>query len=179
MDAELTALSAWACRQPDNKRSTFPRRANLKTSHAHLPVRRERGRVSPTARRAQCTLPRRRNRSWSNPIRAGTKLREDRIIFGRESVQEMEVQTLERPHRLRLFVEHPDLHYELDHLINAVYGGGCRIMLIFRSRSKGATGRALYPLMTPFMEISLRDELERDLSDLASAVAARRALDSD
>jgi hypothetical protein len=46
MDAEPTALSAWACRQPDNKRSTFAHRAKLKTSHAPLPVRRERGRVS-------------------------------------------------------------------------------------------------------------------------------------
>jgi hypothetical protein len=37
MDAEPTALSAWACRQPDNKRSTFAHRANLKTSRALIP----------------------------------------------------------------------------------------------------------------------------------------------
>jgi hypothetical protein len=109
------------------------------------------------------------------PVRPGTKFLEDRVIFGRESVQQMEVITLERPHRLRLFVEHPDLHYELDHLVDAVYGGGCRIMLIFRSRPKGARGEALYPFMKPFEEISLRDELERDLSDLASAVSSQTA----
>jgi hypothetical protein len=68
------------------------------------------------------------------PIRAGTRLREDRIMFGRDSIQVMQVATIERPHRLRLFIEHPDLHYELDHLIDAIYGGGCRISLIFRSR---------------------------------------------
>jgi len=75
------------------------------------------------------------------PIRAGTRLREDRILFGRDSIQVMQVATIERPHRLRLFVEHPDLHYELDHLIDAIYGGGCRISLIFRSRPETPAGR--------------------------------------
>jgi hypothetical protein len=91
------------------------------------------------------------------------------------SIQVMQVATIERPHRLRLFVEHPDLHYELDHLIDAIYGGGCRISLIFRSRPETPAGRAVHPFMTPFMEITLRDELERDLSDLASAVTAQNA----
>ncbi len=103
------------------------------------------------------------------PIRAGTRLREDRVTFGRDIMQEMQVATIERLHRLRLFVEHPDLHYELDHLIDAIYGGGCRISLIFRSRPKTPVGHAAHPFMTPLMEITLRDELERDLSDLASA----------
>jgi hypothetical protein len=105
------------------------------------------------------------------PIRAGTRLREDRIVFGHEATQDLEVETIERPHRLRLLVEHPDLHYELDHLIDGIYGGGCRLMLIFRSRPRTAPGETLQPLMTPFMEIALRDELEQDLSDLAAALA--------
>ena len=86
------------------------------------------------------------------PIRLGTRLREHRIMFGRDSVQVMEVATIERPHRFRLVVEHPDLHYELDHLIDAVHGGGCRVMVIFRSRPETPVGRALHPFMTPFME---------------------------
>jgi hypothetical protein len=45
------------------------------------------------------------------------------------------------------------------------------MMLTFRSRPATPTGRALQPLMSPFMEITLRDELERDLSDLATATA--------
>jgi len=105
------------------------------------------------------------------PIRVGTRLREDRIVFGRDATLDLEVETIERPRRLRLLVEHPDLHYELDHLIDAIYGGGCRLMLIFRSRPKTAPGQTLQPLMTPFMETALRDELEQDLSDLAAAFA--------
>jgi hypothetical protein len=54
-------------------------------------------------------------------------------MFGRYITQEMQVATLDRPHRLRLFAEHP-LHYELDYLIDAVYGSGTRIMLFFRGR---------------------------------------------
>jgi Polyketide cyclase / dehydrase and lipid transport len=104
------------------------------------------------------------------PIRASTRLREHRIMFGRDRVQELEVATIERPHRLRLLVDHTDLNYELDHVIDAVYGGGCRIMLIFRSRPETQAGRAVQPFMTPFMGITLRDELEQDLSDLAAAV---------
>jgi hypothetical protein len=106
------------------------------------------------------------------PIRAGTQLREHRIMFGREVTQQLEVATFERPHRLCLLANHPDLHYELDHLLDAVYGGGCRMMLIFRSRPATPAGRALQPLMSPFVEITLRDELEQDLSDLVTAVSA-------
>jgi hypothetical protein len=109
------------------------------------------------------------------PIRVGTRLREDRIMFGRDITQDMQVATLERPHRLRLFAEHPDLHYEVDYLIDAVYGGGSRIMLVFRSRPETPAGRTLHPFMTPLMGITLRDELERDLSDLASAVTAKNS----
>jgi hypothetical protein len=93
-------------------------------------------------------------------------------MFGREVTQQLEIATIEHPHRLRLLADHADLHYELDHLIDAVYGGGCRMMLIFRSRPATPAGRALQPLMSPFMEITLRDELEQDLSDLATAVSA-------
>lgn len=104
------------------------------------------------------------------PIRVGTRLREDRIMFGRDGTQELEVVTIERPHRLRLWSDRPELPYELDHVIDALYGGGCRIMLIFRSGPGTPVGRALQPFAAPFMGITLRDELEQDLSDLATAV---------
>jgi hypothetical protein len=31
-------------------------------------------------------------------------------MFGAEVTQEVEIATIERPHRLRLLVDHPDLH---------------------------------------------------------------------
>ena len=96
------------------------------------------------------------------PIRAGTRLREHRVMFGAEAMHELEIVTIDRPHRLRLQVDHPDLHYELDHVIDAVYGGSCRLMLIFRSRPATAQGQVLQRLMA--------DELERDLADFAAAI---------
>ena len=106
------------------------------------------------------------------PIKVGTRFRLTRLLFGRETTLDMEVATIERPHRLRFFVAHPEINYELDHVIDAIYGGGGRMMLIYRTRPHSDVGRALQPFLTPSMQILLRDELERDLAELASGVAA-------
>jgi hypothetical protein len=107
------------------------------------------------------------------PIRPGTRLRENRIMLGREATQEMEVAKIDAPHRLRLWADQPDLSYELDHLIDGVFGGGCRLMLVFRTRPTTLAGRAIQTFATPFMSTTLRDELEQDLTDIASAISAR------
>ena len=104
------------------------------------------------------------------PIRLGSKVREHRTFFGRDGPRELKVTAIDRPRLICFVAEHPDLRYELDHLFDAVYGGGCRIMFIFRSRPGTPAGRALQPLIAPFMGTNLRDELERDLVDLAAAV---------
>ncbi|MGZ5889956.1 MAG: hypothetical protein ACXWJS_05095 [Hyphomicrobium sp.] len=98
-------------------------------------------------------------------------------MFGAEGSHELEVATIDRPRRFRLLVEHPNLHYELDHLIDVAFGsrGSCRMVLIFRSRPAAPTGEVMQPLMTPFIEVNRRDELERGLSDLAGAAKARSA----
>jgi hypothetical protein len=44
------------------------------------------------------------------------------------------------------------------------------LILCVPPASQTQTGRALTRFITPFMEINLRDELERDLADLAAAV---------
>jgi hypothetical protein len=80
------------------------------------------------------------------PIRSGTRLREERISFGHDSMQEMEVVTIDPPRRLCLFVEHPGFHFELDCLVDGIYGGGCRMSLIFRSRVSSEVQHAAYPL---------------------------------
>jgi len=107
----------------------------------------------------------------SGPIRPGTRLREHRRFLGRDTLLNLEIGTLERPHRLCMLVQNPDLHYEWDHLIDAIYAGGSRLMLVFRSRPETPAGRTLQPLMSPLMGVTLRDELESDLSDLAVAIA--------
>jgi hypothetical protein len=110
------------------------------------------------------------------PIDEGSQLRVSRFLFGRETTQKLEVASLDPPRRLLLVVEDPDLHFELDHVIDGIFGGGSRVMLIFRSRSKTQVGKAAHPFMSPIMEITLRDELEEDLSDLTHAITLRMAV---
>jgi hypothetical protein len=108
-------------------------------------------------------------------IRAGTQLRERRIMFGLDTTEELEVIDIQRPHRLRLAAGNRDIRYELDHVIDALFEAGARLTLIFRTRPVSEVGQAATPFITPFMEIKLRDELEQDLADLAAAVRATRS----
>jgi hypothetical protein len=60
------------------------------------------------------------------------------------------------------------VRYERDHVIDALHEGS-RLMLIFRIRPDSEQARAAQDFFTPLMQITLRDELERDLFDLAAA----------
>ena len=106
------------------------------------------------------------------PIRVGTRLRQTRVMMDHETTDELEVVTFERQRRLRLVGETRGMHYELDHLVDAL-SLGSRLMMIFRSRPETPTGRGLQDFVAPFMEIKLRDDLEQDLSDLAAATVVR------
>ena len=107
------------------------------------------------------------------PIGLGTRLRLERVRFGVATSEELEVATMDRPHRLRLVGEDRGMRYELDHMVDAVFGGGARLMLVFRTRARTSTGRALADFTRTFTEIKLRDELEQDLADLVAAIEAR------
>jgi hypothetical protein len=106
------------------------------------------------------------------PIRVGTRLRQTRVVMGHETTDELEVVTIERPRRLRLVGETRGMQYELDHVIDAL-SFGSRLMMIFRNRPETPTGRGLQDFIAPIMEIKLRDDLERDLGDLAAAAVSR------
>jgi uncharacterized protein YndB with AHSA1/START domain len=104
------------------------------------------------------------------PLQVGTRLREIHVMFGQQTTEELQVIEMEPPRRLLLAGHSHGLHYERDHIIDAL-DVGSRLMLIFRTRpaAQSRTGRSLMDFITPFMEINLRDELERDLTDLAAA----------
>ena len=85
-------------------------------------------------------------------------------------IEELEVQTFERPRRLRLIGESRGMHYERDHVIDRLQIGS-RLMLIFRSRAGTEPARAAQDFIAPFMQINLRDELERDFVDFAAAAS--------
>ena len=91
-------------------------------------------------------------------------------MYGHQMTEELEVDTFERPRRLRLVGENRGRHYERDHVIDALRVGS-RLMLIFRNRAETEPARTTQDIITPFMQINLRDALERDLLDLATAAA--------
>jgi hypothetical protein len=68
------------------------------------------------------------------PVHAGTRLREQRIMFGHETTEEMRIAEIERPRRLRLVAENHEINYELDHLIDSL-GTGSRLMTGFPERA--------------------------------------------
>jgi hypothetical protein len=107
------------------------------------------------------------------PIRRGTRIRFERVRFGVATTEELEVAAMDRPHRLRLVGEDRGMRYALDHLIDAVFGAGSLLMLVFRTRASTSTGRALAEFTRAFTEITLRDGLELDLADRAAAIEAR------
>jgi hypothetical protein len=108
------------------------------------------------------------------PISQGTRLRETRVIFGQLRNHEMAIVEFEEPRRLRLLVEDPDIDYQLDHIIDAVFELGSELTLRFKSRPMSLAERAAHPFMRPSMLPILQRELERDLADLLAAVRARR-----
>lgn len=105
------------------------------------------------------------------PMRVGARIRAQRDMLGRETTEEMEIVEIERPRRLRLAANNHDFHYERDHIIDAI-ATGSRLTLVYRNKPGTQVDRALLPLITPFLEITLRDELEQDLADLAAAISA-------
>jgi hypothetical protein len=110
------------------------------------------------------------------PLRVGARLRQTRLMFGQQSTEELQVVEIERPRRLRLAGHIRGLNYERDHIIDALMVGS-RLTLILRvlPASQTQTGRALMSIITPLMEIKLRDELERDVTDLAAAITQSAA----
>jgi hypothetical protein len=103
-------------------------------------------------------------------VRVGTRVRLSRIIYGHQMIEELEVETFERPRRLRLVGESRGMHYERDHVIDALQIGS-RLMFIFRSRAGTEPARAAQDFIAPLLQINLRDELERDLVDFAAAAS--------
>jgi hypothetical protein len=94
-------------------------------------------------------------------IGVGTRLRLTQIMLsGHETFEELEVETFERPRRLRLVGENRGMHYARDHVSDALHVGS-RLMLIFRNRPEGEPSRAAQDFISPFLQINLRDELER------------------
>jgi hypothetical protein len=88
--------------------------------------------------------------------------------FGAATSEQIEVATMERPHQLRLIGEDRGMRYERDHMVDAVFGAGSHLVLVFRTRASTPTGCAVADFRRTFTDINLLD-----LADLAAAIGAR------
>lgn len=101
----------------------------------------------------------------------GARLRERRLLLGTATVLESEVIEFTRPHRFRLFVEYSDRYFDRDFIIDAL-DSGSRLTLAIRAGSRASTGRALFDMLSPFLQVRLSDELDMDIADFAAALQA-------
>jgi hypothetical protein len=104
------------------------------------------------------------------PFGPGSRFQQLRVMLRHSVYHDVEILVFDRPHRLLLSATSADLDYQLDHLIESVFGAGPRLTMIFRSQPRTLLHDRSQPFLAPFMGITLRDELEQDLGDLAAAV---------
>lgn len=105
------------------------------------------------------------------PVRVGTCVRVRRTMLGRATIEDLEVIALERPRRLRLAGVARELHYERDHVIDTLATGSL-LTVACHAMTGAELGRTWLSVTSPVIELTLRDELEQDLADFASAIAS-------
>ncbi len=70
------------------------------------------------------------------PLRPGSRFQLVRVMLQHEADHEVKIVALHPPNRLLLSAASADLDYQLDHLVESVFGAGPRLTLIFRSKPR-------------------------------------------
>ena len=106
------------------------------------------------------------------PMRAGTRCRETRTIFGRSATEEMTVAEIDPPRRLVFTAGNHGTRYLATHTIEPTPGGS-RLILTFKGTPITLAAR-LFSLIGMLFTGALRRQLESDLADI-KAEAERRS----
>ena len=101
------------------------------------------------------------------PLAVGSRLREVRVINGKESIAELEVRAFDRPgtHAMGSAVEGIDVHYEFRYV---AVDGGTRVDLVAT-----VTGKGLKKVMAPLVAAFLKREDGKHLEHLRDALLGR------
>jgi hypothetical protein len=102
------------------------------------------------------------------PIRAGTRFRETRKMFGREATEEMEVLTLDAPRSYTVGCESHGCRYHTEFRF-AARDGGTDVEMEFRAEPLTFFAKAMSILMAPLAKQILK-ECTKDLDSLAAAI---------
>lgn len=101
------------------------------------------------------------------PVRAGTRFRETRVVFGREHTEEMEVTAFDAPHAYTVGCESCGCRYE-SNLSFREKDGGTEIEMTFRAIPRTFLARLMGRLMRPMMK-KMVAECAKDLDAIAAA----------
>ncbi len=107
------------------------------------------------------------------PLTCGTRFRETRKMFGRESTEEMIVETIDAPKLLRLTAQNHGTAYVADHIVEQA-GDVVRLTLRFEGQPTTLMARLLF-LPGLVMLRSVRRQLEADLRDIKRAAESASA----
>lgn len=105
------------------------------------------------------------------PVRAGTRFRETRRMFGREATEEMTVAELDPPGRFVLTAENHGTRYRADHILEAV-PRGTKLTMRFEGTPVTLWARLFAPM--GFLMIgAVRGQLASDLADIKRAAEVK------
>ena len=105
------------------------------------------------------------------PVGQGTRIRETRVMFGREATEEMELTSFEPPRSYVMTSENHGCRYTT--LFEFLpRDEGTEVALTFEAEPRTVTAR-LMGLLARFMMSGCRQEVEKDLEDLMDAAEGR------
>lgn len=106
------------------------------------------------------------------PVGVGSRFRETRRVFGRESTQELTITRFEPPTRIAMAVEKPSMStasiFDL-----APDGAGTRVRVGIEVRGHTFSGKLLALLLFPLMARAIQSAVRNDLEDLRATIEGR------
>lgn len=103
----------------------------------------------------------------------GTRWRETRTMFGRQTSEDMAITAIEPPRRYTVVADSSGTTYTSTFEVAPLEDHRCRLTMGFGARSAGLAGRLLAATVGRLFLGATRKALERDLDDIAAAAEAR------
>ena len=103
------------------------------------------------------------------PVGIGTKIRETRVMFGREASEEMEFTQFDPPHSFLLEAYNHGAHYRTAHQFDPV-GQGTLVTVTFAASGTNFFAKIMSAVMGPLMKKTLARLLQQDLADIKQHV---------
>jgi len=112
----------------------------------------------------------------SGPVGVGTKFKETRVMFGKESSEVMEISRFSPPEHLREEAHSHGMHYVSDWTFQEE-NGLTTVTITFRGQAQTLTAK-LMGLMFSFMAGSMKKAFQNDMNDLKTKLEQPHSKDN-